>query len=394
MHAPFELRRRELLLAALALAGTGCGGVDSGGTGTGASVTFASGPIDGFGSVIVGGVHFDDRGALIEDDAGRQLPRESLQLGMRTEILASAVSVSGGISSAVAESIRVRHEILGPVESIDPAGGLLRVLGQRVRIVASTVFDGALAGGLAALAVGDTVEVHGTLDLAGARYVASRIERRTGVAAYTLRGVVGTLSLTAQTIAIGDALIDWSPAAPTDPASALAPGRLVRLTLDRVPISGVWGASAVSSGSMMLADREFAEVEGRITAFTSATSFELNGIPVDAVAASPPAGLALGVRIEVHGSLRNGILVARRIEIENDDDDDAGAFEIEGTIDAVEAPPAQRFTVRGVNVQWSAATRFESSTAADIQVGRKVSVKGPLSVDRTHIDAVEIHVER
>jgi Domain of unknown function (DUF5666) len=393
MHAPFDLRRRELLLTALALAAGGCGGVDSGGTGTGMSPTYASGPIDGFGSVIVGGVHFDDSSAHIEDDAGHLLARDALKLGMRTEILASAVSVNAGISSAVAESIRVRSEILGPIESIDIPGGLLRVLGQRVRIVASTVFDSALSGGLAALAVGDTVEVHGTLDLAGARYVASRIERRTGVAGYTLRGVVATLSLAAQTITLGDALIDWSRAAPSDPATALAPGRLVRLSLELAPVAGVWRASAVTSGAMMLADREFAEVEGRITAFTSATAFVLNGIPVDATAASPPAGLALGVRVEVHGSLRSGVLVASRIQIENDDASDAGAFEVEGTIDTVEAPPAQRFTVRGVSVNWSAATRFVSSTAADIKVGRKVAVTGPLSADRTRIDATSIHVE-
>ncbi len=394
MHAPFDLRRRDLLLAALALAGSGCGGVDSGGTGTGTSPTFASGPIDGFGSVIVGGVHFDESSAHIEDDAGHLLAPGSLKLGMRTEIVASAVSVSAGISSAVAESIRVRSEILGPIEAIDPASGSLRVLGQRVRIVASTVFDGALSGGLAALAVGETIEVHATLDLSGARYVASRIERRTGVAAYTLRGVVGALSLAAQTITLGDALIDWSRAAPADPATALAPGRLVRLTLDTAAVAGVWRASAVASGAMMLADREFAEVEGRITAFTSPAAFVLNGIPVSATTVSPPAGLALGVRVEVHGSLRNGVLVASRIEIETDDDNNAGSFEIEGTIDTVEPRPAQRFTVRGVTVAWSAATRFDSSSAADIAVGRRVSVKGPLSADRTRIDALEIHVER
>ena len=393
MHAPFDLRRRDLLLTALALAGGGCGGVDSGGTGTGTSPTYASGPIDGFGSVIVGGVHFDDSSAHIEDDAGHLLSRDALKLGMRTEIVASAVSVSAGISSAVAESIRVRSEMLGPIESIDTVGGLLRVLGQRVRIVASTVFDSALSGGLAALNVGDTVEVHATLDLAGARYVASRIERRTGVAAYTLRGVVGALSLAAQTITLGDALIDWSRAAPADPATALAPGRLVRLTLDLAPMAGVWRASAVTSGAMMLADREFAEVEGRITAFTSPVAFVLNGIPVDAAAVSPPAGLALGVRVEVRGSLRNGVLVASRIAIENDDDNNAGAFEIEGTIDTVEALPAQRFTVRSVSVNWSAATRFEGGTAADIKVGRRVAVTGPLSADRTRIDATSIHVE-
>ena len=69
---------RALLLvlsAAAALASCG-GGVGSGGTGS-----FASGPITGFGSVIVGGVRFDDSTANVEDGEGGRRSRDELRLG-------------------------------------------------------------------------------------------------------------------------------------------------------------------------------------------------------------------------------------------------------------------------------------------------------------------------
>jgi hypothetical protein len=381
-----------LLLATLALIG-GCGGVDSGGTGTGASSTYASGPITGYGSIIVNGVRYDDSSASIEDDDGRQRSRDELKLGMRTEVLASTITVAGGVASATASSIRVHSEIVGPLESVDAANALLVVFGQRVAIVATTWFDSNLAGGIQALLPGDLLEVYGVLDVAAGRYVASRIERRAGATAYKLRGAVGALSLAARTITLGSSTIDWSGVPPADPAIDLAPGRLVRVTLAPAPVAGVWRATALTVGQPMQEDREFAEIEGRITAFTSPTAFVVNGLPVDASAASfqGAAAVALGVEVEVRGSLRGGVLVADRVELE-DDSDGPEPFELHGSIDSVNVL-AMRFVVRGVTVMWSTATRFDSSSATDIQVGRRVEIKGRLSADGLLIEATSVHVE-
>ena len=182
--------------------------------------------------------------------------------------------------------------------------------------------------------------------------------------------------------------------APPDPAQSLAPGRFLRLTLATAPLAGVWRATAVSRGQSMLEDRDFAEIEGRVTSLTSTTHFQLDGVEVDASGASLPnggAGIVLGARLEAHGSLRNGVLVASRIELEDGDGGDE-AFELEGRIDSVDLV-AMRFSVRGVTVMWSAATRFDSSSAADIVVGRKAKTKGRLSADRSLIEASSIHIE-
>jgi hypothetical protein len=389
----FDMRRREVVLAALAML-SGCGGVDSGGTGTGMQATFASGPISGFGSIIVNGVHYDDSAATVQDDDDRALTRADLKLGMQTEVLASPVTVTGGVSSATASIIRSRSAIVGPIDSIDATHARLQVLGQTVSVVGTTVFDAALAQGLVALTAGDVVEVHAVLDMAAGRYIATRIERRVGATAYKLRGVVGALSLADRTITLGSLVIDWSAVPPADPAVALAVGSFVRVKLAITPAAGVWKATALVAGLPVLADRERAEVEGRVSAFTSATAFAVNGITVDASAASYPngsTGLAPGAKVQVQGSIRNGVLVAAVVKVESED---AGPepFELSGTIEALDAV-AQTFVVRSITVVWSSSTSFGSSAPGDLSVGRKVEAKGRLSSDGTRVEATTVHVE-
>ncbi|MDH4289637.1 MAG: DUF5666 domain-containing protein [Aquincola sp.] len=384
-----EPNRREWLVATVALL-AGCGGVDSGGTGTGTLPTLAVGAITGFGSIVVNGVRFDDTLAIVEGDDGRVRTREQLRLGMRTEVIASAVSVVGGASTAMAASIRIRSELQGPVESIDTQGSTLRVLGQTVALVGTTVLD----IGAVPLAAGDLVEIHATRDLARGRYVASRIERRASLAAYMVRGTVSALDLDARTIDIGGLRISWASAPPADPASALAPGKAVRVTL--APASGATPslALAIDADAIPLDDRDSAEIEGRITSFTSLTDFSIDGIPVDARGATfegGAAGIAPGAKVEVKGSLRGGVLLASKVEFE-DDEGDGASFELHGAIQSAD-PAAMRFVVRGVTVVWSVSTRFDSGSAADLVTGASVEVRGRLSSDRLTIDATLIHLE-
>jgi Domain of unknown function (DUF5666) len=236
------------------------------------------------------------------------------------------------------------------------------------------------------------IEVHGAFDAAAAQIVASRIDRRGAVAAYKLRGTIGSLALGSRTFTIGAAVVDWSGVPPADPATALAPGSAVRVTLATTPSSGTWRATSLSTARPQLADRDRVEIEGRISAFTSLARFEVNGFVVDASAAMFPdgtTGIVLGAKVEVEGSARGGVLVAQTVKRE----DDAGGFELNGTIESAD-PVAQRFVVRGVTVSWNASTRFDSSTPADLQNGRRVEVRGVLSADGTRLEAALIHIER
>jgi hypothetical protein len=386
-------RRREWLAGVLLLL-SGCGGgVDSGGTGTGsADQTLAIGTIAGFGSIIVNGVRFDDAAARVSDDDEQAQWPADLRLGMRVELSASAITTVAGTAQATASEVRVRSAMVGPVESIDEVAGSMRVLGQHVRVSATTVVE----GGLQSLSTGDVVRVHGTLDVSGGRYVATRIELWQGGIGYRLRGVIQALDLSGRTLDIGALRVDWSMVAPTDPGNALAPGREVALRLDPSPVSGMWRATALEvQAQVPITDRAEASVDGRITAFVSVTSFTVDGVPVNASAANFPDGrdgVTLGAKVEVEGRIETGVLVARKVEIEDDDGDDE-SFELHGPIQAIDVP-ARSFVVRGTTVRWSDATRFDSSAPDDLAVGREVEVRGRLAPGTTVIEATVVHVER
>jgi hypothetical protein len=385
-----RMDRRTWLTGALALL-AGCGGVDSGGTGTGDQSTLAVGPITGFGSIIVNAIRFDESAAVIVDDDGQTRQRGDLRLGMRAEVEASAIVAQGGIDTAVASTVRLRTELGGPLQAIDMQAGSMTVLGQRVDFTSSTVVD----GGVASLHVGDVLWISGTLDRASGRYVATRIEPRSGVSSFKVRGTVSALDLTGRTLDIGALGIDWSGISLADPAAVLAPGRLVLARLAVSPSGGRWVALSLQPQDPAQPDRESAEIEGRISAFVSQRSFAIDGLPVDATNASfvgGTAGLALGTRVEVTGRIAGGVLLAQRVELEDDDDDDAEGIEIQGAIESVDAA-LQQFTVRSTLIAWDANTLFDSSRPSDIAVGRRVAVRGRLSADGQSVVASRIHVE-
>ena len=372
-------------LIALALAACG-GGVDSGGTGR---ASFTSGQITGFGSVIVEGVHFDDSGASVTDADGTLRSRDDLRLGMTTEIRASGVSTDAtGTSIAVASSIAFGSEILGRIDAIDRATSRLTVLGQLVDVNSTTVFDDAsVSGGLPALALGDVVEVYALIDAASGRYTATRIERKSGVTVYRLRGVVSQLDTAAKAFNIGAARISYAGVAAP---ALLANGSFLRVRLQALQVSGVWLVVALADSVPRPRDMDDVRLEGIISAFTSSTLFSVNGVAVDARGANPPAGLALGVRVEVEGTGNGTAVVATQIKIRTPGDVAGQDFELRGAITSVDAV-ALSFVLRGVTVGYSiATTEFRDGTAANLRAGVNVEARGRLSADGTRLLAERI----
>ena len=396
---PKVISRRDalaltLLASALSLAGCGGGssaggdgnvaGVSSGGTGS-----FSTGSISGLGSIIVAGVRFDDSTAsTIRDIDNNTDLRGQLKLGMAVRVKGKPKSSDG--LRADADSIEVGSNLLGPIDSIDRTATTLLVLGQNVRISTATIFEDGLTG-LAALKVGDIVEVHGFSE--PTTLAATRVEKKLlgNVRAFKLQGAVRNLNDAGRTFAVGPLTIGFGSA--DLGGLVLRDGRLVRIQFNPTVNTGQRIAIKIRTDELAFPDVDEAEVEGTISSFTSSSQFSVNGVPVNAGGAAVPAGLALGALVEVEGSLVGGVLIARKVELK--DRDDPLKFELHGTISALNTS-AKTFVLRGVTVSYSGTVRFRDGIAADLSnVGSQaIEVKGLLSADGTQVSATEIRLDR
>ena len=381
------------LLMSLFLVACG-GGVESGGTGGNASASYVSGPITGFGSVIVGGVRFDDTNAAVTDAEGDKRSRDDLKLGMTINVRGTPIAANG---SSAATSIVVGNAIIGPVGAIDIGAATLSVLGQPVDVLATTVFDERLGGALAALSVGDLVEVYALLDTATQRYRATRIERKAQAPVYELRGVVASLNTDTRTFMVGSERISYA-ALPDDKVPAgLRNDSIVRVVLREAPVAGVRVALRLRLGVTEPRDFDEVRIEGLISAFTSSAVFSVDGVPVDAAQASFPdgtAGLAKGVRVALRGGVNNGVLSATLVQIKSQAQVENDGFELRGLITGLDTT-ALRFTLRGVSVDYSGPVEYRNGTQAELGLpGVEVEVEGRLSSDGTRLVAKRIEFKR
>ena len=355
-----------------------------------AATTYTQGAITGFGSIFVGGVRFDDSAASVSDEDGNSRSRSELKLGMMVELDAGAVDRSA--ASALALRIRLGNEIVGPVGAVNTTASTVQVLGQTVLVTSSTIFDESLAGGLSALTAGAVVEVYGILDPANGRVVATRIEPKTGAIVYRLRGAIADLDTTAKTFTVNGQTISYAglPAASVPPG--LTKGQIVRVLLQTTQVNGAWVATALRGGLRLPeVTRRDAHVEGVISVFTSTSSFQVNGLLVDASNATFPdgtTGIVLGAKVEVEGVVTNGVLVASKVEIE-DRRAVPRVLELRGEMGKLNTTD-KTFALRGVTVWYGGTVEYKNGTAATLANGKAVEVKGVLSTDRTRLEARRI----
>lgn len=401
LSAADGITRREGLLtllgSALALAGCGGGGgsgvagVSSGGTGS-----FSVGPITGFGSIILNsnGVRIDDSSASVTDDDGNNM-RGKLKLGMLCTVNASVVVAA----RATAQSIVASGELQGRIVGMpDASQKTFVVLGQTVRVTGSTVFDVSLPTGFSGLANDTIVEVHGVLDPAANTMTATFIEKKNSPALFKIQGLASNHDGIAKKFNIGSIRINYSTT--TDVRTAPANGTLVRVRLTAVlppaAAPAEWTATRIRPPENANEDRDEAEIEGSITAFTSPTQFSVSGIAVNASSArfdDGTAGLAVGVRVEVKGRVSGGVLIAERVKIEDGNKINNLEFELHGTASNV---TATTFEVRGVKVNFTGTTLFRNGSAANLVNGAQIEVKGVASnstASSTSINATRISFE-
>jgi len=336
--------------------GTGVAGLSSGGTGS-----FTSGTITGFGSIIVNGIRYNNDTATVlsSDDSVSSNP--ALQLGMVVNIEGSAVTTASsttGLPTATAYRITYGSEWIGPVSN--RAATTFQILDHTVDVLATTLFGGVVQQ-LSELRDTHFVEVYGYVDQVDGHIQASRIDVSTvQPSAYKLSGAITQINQVSGTANLGQTAISWS--LPAVLPSGLSSGDFVRVVLDPSPVGAVWTATRIqlvsSPLSRLSADHDYeAEIHGSITAYQSSANFVVNGIPVNASAAQITGTLAVGVQVEVEGSIRSGQLVATKVAIKTASQVETQEFEFYGVISNV---TAQTFVVRGETFYYDANTANSS----------------------------------
>ncbi|MGH7461466.1 MAG: DUF5666 domain-containing protein [Longimicrobiales bacterium] len=338
-----------------------------------------SGAITGFGSIIVNGVRIDVSAARTTlDDDNPNASADDLRLGMVVEV--QGERDNNGLTGR-ATTVASHSFVQGPVSAVSTAAGSFVVLGVTVTVSPSTVFSGDGLSGLAALALNDIVEVHGLPEATGASLKATRIERKSPTSEARLIGTVqnasaGSFTINGITVQFTPAVLVNLPAGVTNGAVVRVKGTLTSPTvISATRVRGITLAPVVVQGQR-------AEIEGVVSRLTSATDFEISGLRVTVPGNATVRGTPLlGARVEVKGTVVNGVLVATEVEVEDEQHEANEANELRGTIASLNRS-AQTFTldVGGVTVQWNSATVFDNSTlprgADDLAVGMRLEVKG------------------
>jgi hypothetical protein len=387
----------SLIASATLLAACGGGGsssADNGTPNTGAppGATSTVGVITGFGSVHVNGVHYRtgrDTEITIHD------ARSSEGLLKVGQVVVLTGSVDHDGINGEAYSIDMQEALRGPITAIDVDAGTFVALGQTVIVNDETLFDSEIdPADLSALSVDDIVEVSGFRDADGA-VVASFIEFANPTYHYEVVGTVAALDPDAKTFTIGDLVIDFSAAQLSGfESGAPADGDLVEAEGTKFSEdTGAFIADLVKLESEKddhwhhhdhHGDYDFAELEGLITRFESATDFDVAGEPVTTTETTrfehgTAANLALDVHVEVKGSVdENGVLVATEVELYG-----ISSVTLSGIVDEVSADD-NTLTVLGVPIQVDTSTRYRDDSSAmlrtfgiaDVTVGDTVEIVG------------------
>lgn len=336
-----------------------------------------TGPISGFGSIIINGVRYDDSVAKVVLDDDASVLGIDLRLGMMAQVESQREANS---TTARATSITSRSYVQGPVSVISAGISQITVLGVTVTVTPTTVYDNITS--LSALALNDRVEIHGLPDVAG-NLVATRIEK-SGSTEARLTGTVqnagpGRFTLGSITVLYPTtALIGFS---------SVTSGSLVRVKGNLTAANTVT-ASAIRAINLTApsVNGQLVEVEGIITDFTSLTRFAVNNVTVNVGAGVVVQGTpARGARVEVAGTISGNVLDATKVEIKNQAQVEVEANELHDAVANLDTN-AHTFTLRNgtVKIKWDNSTLFDASLpngAGNLRTNLRVEVKGRVSGD-------------
>lgn len=359
----------RLGLLALAVLGLACSSSDSGGmSGTGIS----QGSINSFGSIFVNAVEWDTTDATIEVD-GAPGSESDLRLGM-------VVRVEGDRSqdglSGEARRVEFDDAIEGPIEAapVETVPGVEKTFSVLGTTVVAHVDQTKYAGEatFATLAADDIVEVSGFVDAAGA-VRATRIEGKPSTVRVELRGEVASLVKNLDgsgDFALGTITIHYLASTTFEDLSrtSLVEGGLVEVAGDLRPTGDEVDATRIEGESRGFGsdDSDDVDLEGIVVLCPESPDYCVSGVPVDdSDATYDPLGFQPmpGDRVECEGRLENGVLIATRVESENEEDNPRDV-RIDAEVTSVN-PTARTLVVLGVTISADGDTDLEDDSDVD-----------------------------
>lgn len=354
----------SLLCAAAILPGCSPGGgvvagIDRGG------LRGVYGPVSGFGSVVVNGVHYDTTSAAISVN-GLPATEADLEVGYVVTIQAD-IPQDGTTPKAV--SIDFGHNVIGPMSAVSVTGNRITVFGQEVVIDGSTSWGPGIVpasvDGLALLPAGTIMRVSGFVAADGS-ILATRIEVGAAGTDFEVTGIATNVDTAARTLQVGGLVVDYSAASLQNfPAGEPGNGNRIKAEGNSLDAGGALLANELKLDEIQLQGDagDEGEVEGLITAFVSPAQFSVSGIAVSTDATTvfengDATLLGPDIRIEAEGQLDgNGVLKAAKVTFSPE-----GSLHIEATVDSVNP-----LVVLGISIETDNLTSFEDASPAELR---------------------------
>lgn len=375
------------LLVALMLSacgGGGGGGADSSTASNGVGVGgtgVAAGPVSGFGSIIVNGVRFDDSTARVLDDDDQS--GGTIKLGMMVQIESGSITpaLADTLGSATAKQIVYSSSVKGKVTGV--GANSFVVLGQTIQVNSGTVFED-YASGLTSMSIGNLVEVHAFETGTPGTYTATRVEKKSTLTECKLTGLVSGLALNSS-FAIGTTTVNYATVSSASPTLSNGLRVRVRLGFNSGSNDCTTTATKIRTATLSLPESAQAELEGTVSDYSSLTSFKVDGFSVQAP--NNTTTLGNGLRVEVEGTVQNGVLVASKVTLKNP----SGGDEMRLFGSPVNHNMADKtFELKGVAVQYGDLTELDGVTPADFDGSKSLEVRGTLNATGTSVEATKI----
>jgi Domain of unknown function (DUF5666) len=366
-------------LALFALSSCGGGISTASAPGTGGTGITTSGPIRGFGSVIVNGTRYDDSLAQVQID-GSDESSSALRLGMTAKVIGAQmtapISATPTISKVgTATSIESWSTAQGLVKEIQ-LPNTLTVAGMSVVVDAGTVFAG--LDSLADLRSDSVVKVWGlpsSVDYS--QWIVTRIEL---VKAPQDTVSTGKVSVRGSKLTLNGMTLANAP-------TGLVDGQLIRvtgtITQAAEVILTVGQATLLAEAGSTSASAGYAEVQGIVSSILATrpgapdrvTRLTLGASVVDISSADLiPSGatITVGMRLEVQGQWSTGTLVASQVKAISDQE--LKTVDVEGVIEAMAG--IGNITIRGQRFDaTSLASTFEA-VLDGLRAGIRVRIVG------------------